>query len=90
MANNPVSFFIYIGMGDNDVQDISFENVKTQEKLVVKTIMHDLKWKMLLISRYPLNAAKKWIEANEKEIYEWNPEKLNRRINMDQELTMAN
>jgi hypothetical protein len=69
MANIPASYFIHVGIGDNDVPDTSFENVKTQEKLVIKK-KRDYKWK-LLISRYPLEAAKSWIETDKKEITEW-------------------
>jgi hypothetical protein len=92
MANDPVSYFIYTSIDEDDnVDDISFENIKTNEKLVFKKKEEDDdddEW-YLLISRYPLNAAKSWIEANEKEIYEWDRKKLNRKINMDGELTIA-
>jgi hypothetical protein len=40
-------------------------------------------WEELMISRYPLNAAKSWIEANEKEITQWNGETLDRKISLD-------
>jgi hypothetical protein len=91
MATNPVSFFIYTYIDQNDnVEDISFENVKTNEKLVVKTGIYDNGWMLqkLLVSRYPLNAAKSWIEANEKEIYEWTRWELNRKIIIDGEIAM--
>jgi hypothetical protein len=71
MANHPASYFIHVGISQNDVPGISIENVKTQEKLVIEAKIDHGKWKNLLISRYPLNAAKSWIEANEKEITEW-------------------
>jgi hypothetical protein len=35
-----------------------------------------------MISRYPLNAAKSWIEVNEKEIAEWNTEEIGRKITL--------
>jgi hypothetical protein len=65
--------------------------VKTNEKLVIKTRIYDNGWMLrkLLISRYPLNATKSWIEANEKEISEWNRWELNRKIIIDDELTIA-
>jgi hypothetical protein len=89
MANKPVSFFIYTFIDQKaNVEDISFENVKTNEKLVFKT-KSGANWKTLMISRYPLNAAESWIEANEKEITGWNRRKLNRKINMVGELTIA-
>jgi hypothetical protein len=89
MAKNPVSYFIYTNIDQRaNVEDISFENVKTNEKLVFKT-KSGASWKTLMISRYPLNAAESWIEANEKEITEWNRWKLNRQINMDGEMKVA-
>jgi hypothetical protein len=58
--------------------------MKTNQKLVIKTTKDkdDSRYKMLLISRYSLNAAKGWIEANEKVILEWDNEKLHRKINL--------
>jgi hypothetical protein len=85
MANNPVSFIIYIRLNYFVFEDISKKNVKTNEKLVIKKIDDD----KMLISRYPLNAAKSWIEAYEREIIEWDYKKLNRIINIDGELTIA-
>jgi hypothetical protein len=84
MANHSVSFFVRIRVKihDNDnVQPdyISFDNAKTNEKMVIKTKM-DGQWKKLFISRYPLNAAKNWIETNENEIAEWHTSQLNRKI----------
>jgi hypothetical protein len=93
-ANNPVSFFIYtrVEKSDYTVEDSSLENIKTNEQLVIKTNRDDVRKWHLLISRYPLNAAKSWIEANEKEISEWkwNTGKLNRQIIMDGELMTIN
>jgi hypothetical protein len=87
MANDPASFIIYTRLEtDCVVEDISVENVKTNEKLVIKKNDDNTE---MLISRYPLNAAKSWIEANEKEIFEWNREKLDRKINMDDKLTIT-
>jgi hypothetical protein len=80
-AVHPVSFFIYaIIRRNNHIEDISSEN--DNEKLVIKKANHDENWEKLLISRYPLKAAKKWIDANEKEIIEWDRKKLNRKINL--------
>jgi hypothetical protein len=42
----------------------------------------------LLIARYPLNAANNWIEANEKEMTEWNRENLERKIVLNAGLTI--
>jgi hypothetical protein len=63
-------------------------NVKTGEKLVIKEAKFNERWITLLISRHPLKAAKKWIEANEEEILEWNADKLNRRIYLDEDSTI--
>jgi ABC-type proline/glycine betaine transport system substrate-binding protein len=91
MTDHSVSFFIRTLIRDKDnVEGISFENAKTNEKLVIKTeSAHDDGWKMLMVSRYPLKAAKSWIEANENEISEWNKEKLYRKINMNESLRIA-
>jgi ABC-type proline/glycine betaine transport system substrate-binding protein len=35
---------------------------------------------LLMVGRYPLEAAKNWLEANEKEIDEWDGEKLDRKM----------
>jgi FMN-dependent NADH-azoreductase len=37
MANHPASYLIHIDICENDVPDISFENLKTNEKLMIKT-----------------------------------------------------
>jgi hypothetical protein len=92
MANHAVSFFILTGSYPDDIfEDISIDNVKTNEKLVIKNIDDD-EWSStskLLVSRYPLNAAKSWIEANEKEIAEWNGEELDRKIILQDGLTIG-
>jgi hypothetical protein len=88
MADNPISFFIYTSIiWKHNVQDISIDNVKTNEKLVIQMKSNPY-WKKLMIWRYPLNAAKWWIEANEKAINQcrW---KIDRKINIDYELTVA-
>jgi hypothetical protein len=35
---------------------------------------------LLMVGRYPVKATKNWIEANEKEIDEWDGEKLDRKM----------
>jgi hypothetical protein len=80
-ADHAVRFFIYAHIyRDDNVEDISIDNVKTNEKLVIKKANRGDVWEELMISRYPLNAAKSWIEANEKEIAEWNGVELDRNI----------
>jgi hypothetical protein len=82
MANHSVSFIIYTSIEQNyNVEGISIENIKTDEKLVIK-MKADNDDSILLISRYPLNAAKSWIEANESEIYELDTENVDRKINI--------
>jgi hypothetical protein len=70
------------------------ENGKTKEKLVIKKMAlsdkqkvtlrpHQLEQKMVLISRYPLNVDKHWIEANEREALDWDFNEQNRKIHLD-------
>jgi predicted AAA+ superfamily ATPase len=74
--------------------DSSVENGETKEKLVIKKMAlsdkqkltlrpHQLKQKMALISRYPMNAVCNWIEANEQEALEWDYDEQNSRICLD-------
>jgi hypothetical protein len=83
-AKHAVNFFIYAILNpDDNVEDISFEDVKTNEKLVIEIkVGGDGDSKILIIARYPLKAKKNWIEANEKEIAEWDGGKLDRKINV--------
>jgi hypothetical protein len=46
---------------------------------VIKKTSYDDEW---VIGRYPRNAPKNWIEANEKEIAEWDTGKLDRKISV--------
>jgi hypothetical protein len=88
MANHPASFFICTSTYPEDVEDISIDNDKTNEKLVIKIANHGNEEK-LLISRYPLKASKNWIEANENEITQWNGETLDRKITLQDGLTIG-
>jgi hypothetical protein len=76
------------------------ENGETKEKLVIKKVAlsdkqklalhpHQLKQKVALISRYPLNAGKIWIEANEREALDWNIDEQNRAILLDNPIRNA-
>jgi hypothetical protein len=65
------------------------QNGETKEKLVIKNMdacatanvpSKSSQQKMVLISRYPSNAGKKWIVANEAEALNWNFNQQNRRI----------
>jgi hypothetical protein len=72
----------------------SIENVESKEKLIIKKVtlsdklkralsQYQLKQKMALISRYPLNARKNWIAANEKEVLDWDFDEQNKKIQVD-------
>jgi hypothetical protein len=71
--------------------DSIMENVETKEKLVIKKMAshkvalesYELDQKMVLISRYPLNVDKKWIDTNEQEVLDWNYDEQDSRIQMD-------
>jgi hypothetical protein len=90
-ATKSVSFFICIRIRNKgNLRGISSsaENAKTDEKLVIKEAEFKEWWIKLLISRHPSKAAKKWVQANEEEILEWDADKLNRRIYLDKESTI--
>jgi hypothetical protein len=79
MADCPVCFFIRIWVTDHaEVQwqrDISLKNAKTHERLVIKKVAHNpirvFNERLRLISRYPLGAAKQWVETNEEAVLDW-------------------
>jgi hypothetical protein len=93
LAKHAVSFFIYVTDLQHNVEDISVENDKTKEKLVIKQtqdqVWGDLEEKTLVISRYPVNVAKNWIVANQEEITWWHGDSLNRHITLTNDLTKA-
>jgi hypothetical protein len=80
------------------------ENGETKEKLVIKNVALSDKQKlamqayeypfqlqiMTLISRYPFNAGKKWIEANEREALDWDFNEQKRTIFVDVGNTIKN
>jgi hypothetical protein len=86
-AIRPVSFFVYVQIFRHESaerQDICLHNGQTNERLVIKTInRHSL---VMLISRYSVGANQEWIEANEREIMEWDFHEQNRRICFEQNL----
>jgi hypothetical protein len=45
--------------------------------------------KVALISRYPLNADKEWVEANEQEALHWDFDEQNRKIHVDNPIKNA-
>jgi hypothetical protein len=72
------------------------DNACTNERLAIETFGPRLGWctydaVKLKISRYPLDATKEWIEANEREIMEWEQWKnaKNRCIRFESELKNA-
>jgi hypothetical protein len=50
---------------------------------LIKSLNYPNKPPLLLISRYPLDAAQEWIDENEKEILERKVHKRRRRIELD-------
>jgi hypothetical protein len=78
--------------------NICMQNEETREKLVIKTVealQQDFEFraiqpqKLALISRYPLNAGKEWVEANEREALDWDYEEENRTICLDYPIKIA-
>jgi hypothetical protein len=75
----------------NHQQEISLNNNKTNETLVVKEgaerllILHGQRIyeKILLISRHSSKVAKHKIEEDEKEIFEWAHNKRTKRIKLN-------
>jgi hypothetical protein len=68
---------------DYDVQSVSLDNAKTQEKLVINPGDNEC----MTISRYPMKASVEWINEMEKSIEdmeeEWNSENQKRRIELN-------
>jgi hypothetical protein len=62
------------------------ENATTKEMLVIKKVESPkfesdvYEQEMALISRYPMEADRQWVEANEREAMEWNFDEQNGRI----------
>jgi hypothetical protein len=98
-ATHPNAFFIRISLPKASFQPkeehiFTLRNDQTNENLV--TTMEDVqpfdldgdKWEQvaLLISRYPLESTKKWIEENKKEVFDWDFSEVNRLIYLDEEL----
>jgi hypothetical protein len=85
MANKPSCFLIHISYDQNkNLPHICLDNVETNEQLVIKVT----KWlhgRQMVISRYPSEAAKDWVEANEKEICDWDGRKIDRKFILEEE-----
>jgi hypothetical protein len=87
-AKRSACFFIRLYVLDMVYwHDSSMENGETREKLVIKKVAttgigptNTNGQKMALISRYPLAAGKRWIEANEREAITWDFDAQNGRI----------
>jgi hypothetical protein len=91
-AKHPISFFIRIVVyGTFKWQDFVMDNSGTNEKMTIKnaqnnnTIQDD---KLVIISRYPNDAGKGWIEENEKEVLDWDFYEQNRRIHLRKHMAM--
>jgi hypothetical protein len=94
MAKQPISFFVRLQLPDNwdlatTEEFIWFDNGQTNERLVM-AIRQVQQWgsvnKVMLISRYPMEATSQWIEANEQEALDWIFYKQKRRIYLDEQL----
>jgi hypothetical protein len=91
MATDPVTFFVRIDLPQHFqlAEGTCLDNDKTEERLLTKTeVVNVAVWEdklnVLLISRYPRTSTKKWIVANEKEVFNWdtrNSEDRNIRLN---------
>jgi hypothetical protein len=81
-ANHAVSFFIRVNVPVNFQQQISLNNDKTNEKLVVKAEVYEKgsDGNKLLISRHSSKAAKHKLEEDEKEVLEWEDYRGYKRI----------
>jgi hypothetical protein len=98
MATHPATFFIRIDLAESfqPHKDICLDNDKTEEKLLTKTEVidlpdwdDDLKEVLLLISRYPRASTKKWIMANEKEVFNWDYGNNDRTISLSEGLEVV-
>jgi hypothetical protein len=95
MATDPVTFFIRITLPE-DFQlqkDICLDNDKTEEKLQTKKeVVNVPNWgeeDLLLISRYPRASTKKWIVANEGEVFNWEYANNARSIYLPEEMEVV-
>jgi hypothetical protein len=94
MANERVSFFVRLHLPDNwdlatTEEFMWLDNCQTNERLVIvlrKVHQHrgSVK-KVMLISRYPMEATNQWIEINEQEALDWIFYKQKRRILFDEQ-----
>jgi hypothetical protein len=80
MAKHPSNFFIRITYNFQG-EYASMENWQTNEKLVLKKL-----YGAFLISRYPMRANAKWIQANGQEILEFVHVSYDRTIYLDHQL----
>jgi hypothetical protein len=84
-ANKSSSFFIHIYYDQKkNLPSVCLNNAETNEQLVIKMI----DWaygRQMMISRYPSEASKDWIEANEKELCEWDLWNVDRKFILQKE-----
>jgi WD40 repeat protein len=88
-ATQPASFFIRIVVKRHDHRkNVFLENTKTKEKLVIKAISKhgDV---LLLISRHPMDVTNAWIAQNQKEVLDWNFDKVGRQIRLNRILVIG-
>jgi hypothetical protein len=80
-------------------EDICLDNGNTNEKLMAKMEESTGPYSdgypdkedevVLLISRYPLDSTKRWIDENEKEVLEWNFFELSRTVYLSHHLEIG-
>jgi hypothetical protein len=97
MGNQRVSFFVRLHLPDNwdlatTEEFIWLDNGQTNDRLVM-AIRKVQQWgslnKVMLISRYPMEATNQWIEANEQKALNWVFYKQKRRIYLDEQLNFT-
>jgi hypothetical protein len=85
-ATESASFFIRIVVQCDDYsKGVSLENCQTKEKLVINSIPNDDDV-LLLISRHPMDVTNEWIAQNQKELLDWNFDKVGRQIRLNRSL----
>jgi hypothetical protein len=89
------SFFIRIVVDKKDhSEDISMQNDKSKEKLVIKSahsnrIKVDEEETFLLISRHPLDITDEWVRQNEAKALRWDFDSQMRQIRLTKSLGIA-
>jgi hypothetical protein len=83
MAEHPALFFIRMAYNFH-CETVSLDNCETNEKLVIKKL-----YGALLISRYPMGANTKWVQANMQEMLKFVHVTRGRKIAFDKAYDMS-